>query len=94
MKKLILAIGLLGVFGINTFAAVTINYFNRDSQVWTWKVKIDGLTKEIVFNGSTTAAITIQGSGKKATVQTKCGEVEVSDGAKIEIKDGCLKFVN
>jgi hypothetical protein len=93
MKKVILAIGLLSVFGINAFASVTINFFNRDSQVWTWKVKIDGLTKEIVFNGSTTSKLTIQGSATKATVQTKCGEVEVSDGAKIEIKDGCIKFV-
>lgn len=94
MKKTILAFGLLSVFGMNTFAAVYIKYYNKDSQVWTFKVKMDGQNKEVKFEGSTTSAVTIQGSGTKAIVETKCGNVEVANDSKIEIKDGCIKFVN
>lgn len=94
MKKIILSAILLTLFGINAFASVYIQYYNKDSVKHTFKVKMDGQTKEVVFNASTSGAATIGGSGKKGIIETKCGDVEISDGAKIEIKDGCIKITN
>ena len=94
MKKIIISVGLLAVLGVNVFGSIYIRYYNKDSQKHTFKVKMDGQTKEVVFNASTSGAATIGGSGTKGVIETKCGEVEVSDNSKIEIKDGCIKFVN
>jgi hypothetical protein len=54
---------------------------------------MDGSTKEVTFNGSTTSASTIQGSGKKAVIETSCGNVEIKDDSKIEIVKGCIKVL-
>ena len=70
MKKTILALGLVSLFGMNAFASVYIRYYNKDSQVWTFKVKMDGQNKEVTFNGSTSGAATIGGSGTKAIVRS------------------------
>jgi len=94
MNKTILALGLVSLFGMNAFASVYIRYYNKDSQTWTFKVKKDGSTTEVTFNGSTSGAATIGGSGTKAVITAKCGDVQGSDNAKIEIKDGCIKVVN
>ena len=94
MKKVILSMTLVAMFGVNAFGAIYIKYYNKDSQKHTMTVKMDGSTKSVTFNGSTSGAATVQGSGTKGVIQTKCGDVEISDGAKIEIKDGCIKFVN
>lgn len=94
MKKIILSLGLTAVFGVNAFGAIYIKYYNKDSQKHTFKVRMDGQTKEVTFSGSTTSAATIQGSGTKGIIETKCGDVEITDNSKIEIKDGCIKFVN
>ena len=84
---------LIALLGINAFAAVYIKYYNKDSQQHVFTVKMDGHTKQVTFNGSTSGATSIDGSGTKAIVQTKCGDVEVVNDSKIEIKDGCIKFV-
>lgn len=94
MKKIVLSTILLAMFGVNAFASIYIKYSNKDSEKHTMTVKMDGSTKSVTFNSSTTGATSIGGSGTKAIVQTKCGDVEITDGAKIEIKDGCIKFVN
>lgn len=74
-------------------AAVYIKYYNKDSQKYVWKVQMDGSTKEVTFNGGTTSAATIQGSGKVATIETPCGKVEIKDDSKIEISKGCIKVL-
>ena len=94
MMKIILSVVLLALFGVNAFASVYIKYYNKDSQKHTFVVKLDGQTKEVTFNGSTSGATSIQGSGTKAIVKINCGDVEVADNSKIEIKNGCIKFVN
>jgi hypothetical protein len=94
MKKIILSTLFVSLLGVNSFATVYIKYYNKDSVKHKFVVKMDGRTKEVEFSGSTSGATTIQGSGTKAIVVTKCGEVEVNDNSKIEIKDGCIKFVN
>jgi hypothetical protein len=75
------------------FASVYIQYYNKDSQKYVMKVQMDGLTKEVTFDSSRTAASTIQGSGKLAVIETSCGKVEIKDNSKIEIKDGCIKVL-
>ena len=85
MKKTILSLGLITLLGANAFASIYIKYYNKDSVKHTFKVKKDGQTTEVVFNASI---------GTKGVIETKCGDVEISDNAKIEIKDGCIKFVN
>lgn len=94
MKKVILSVGLLALLGVNAFASIYIKYYNKDSVKHTFKVKKDGQTMEVEFNASTSGATTIGGSGTKGVIETKCGNVEISDNSKIEIKDGCIKFVN
>jgi hypothetical protein len=94
MKKIVISTALVLTFGINTFASVYIKYYNKDSETHTMSVKMNGSTKTVEFRGSTSGATTIGGSGTTAIIETKCGNVEISDGAKIEIKDGCIKFVN
>jgi hypothetical protein len=79
------------IYSSTVFAAVTLNYYNKDSKSYKWKVNMDGSSKEVSFDASKTSATTIQGSGKKAVIETDCGKVEVEDGMKIEIKDGCIK---
>ncbi len=74
------------------FASVYIQYYNKDSQKHVMKVQMDGMNKEVTFNGSTTGAATIQGSGKAAVIETACGKVEIKDDTKIEIKNGCIKI--
>ena len=93
MKKITMSALLITLFGINAFASVYIRYYNKDSVKHVFVVKMDGQTKKVEFNASTSGATSIGGSGTKAIVQTKCGDVEIADNSKIEIKDGCIKFV-
>jgi hypothetical protein len=94
MKKITITAMLVLTFGINAFASVYIKYYNKDSATHKMTVKMNGSTKTVEFRGSTTGAATIQGSGDTAVIVTKCGEVTIKTDSKIEIKDGCIKFVN
>lgn len=80
-------------FAHPSIASVYIKYSNNDSDKHVMKVQMDGQTKEVTFNGNTTGAATIQGSGKVATIETPCGKVEIKDDSKIEIKKGCIKIL-
>ena len=93
MKKLLTVIILLiGLLAISTAleAAVTIRYYNKDSKSHKMEAKMSGSTKYVTFESSRTASVTIQGSATKVKIETSCGTVEVEDGDKIEIKDGCI----
>lgn len=94
MKKITITAVLILTFGINAFASVYIKYYNKDSTTHTMTVKMNGSTKTVEFRGSTSGATSIQGSGDTAVIVTKCGEVTIKNDSKIEIKDGCIKFVN
>jgi hypothetical protein len=91
MKKLILTSAAICAFAVSSFAAVTIHYYNKDGKSHTFKVKIDGSTKEVTFNSSTTSDVTIQGGATECIIISSCGEVHIKAGDKIEIKDGCIK---
>ena len=89
MKKMILSAALL-MLACNAFCSVYIQYENKDSKAYTMKVRMDGQDKEVTFDNAT-AAVTIQGGNKTCTIETSCGTVEVKDGDKVIIKDGCIK---
>ncbi len=90
MKKLFFVAVLFLFISSALEAAVTIRYYNKDSKEHTMKVKISGSSKEVKFGSSRTASVTVQGGATECIIYTSCGEVKVKDGAKIEIKDGCI----
>ena len=92
MKKIIATLLLTASFSSVALGAVTIRYYNKDSKAHKLNVQMDGNKKEVVFDGSKTSSVTIQGSGRVCIIETPCGKVEVKDGATIEIKDGCIKI--
>lgn len=93
MKKTMFTMMVGLVLCANAVAAVSIRYYNKDSVDHKFSVKMNGSTKSVEFGKSRTATTTIQGSDTSAKIMTKCGEVTVNDGAKIEIKDGCIKIL-
>lgn len=93
MKKIIPLLIICVCVSTQLLAAVTISYYNKDSKTYKWKVTMDGNSKEVIFDGSKTSAVTVQGTGKVCVIETACGKVEISDGMKIEIKDGCIKIL-
>lgn len=90
MKKLIILSVLMLVSFTSSFAAVTIRYYNKDSKSYTFKVNLDGNSKEVTFDASKTSSVTVQGSGTVCKIETSCGTIEIKDGMSIEIKDGCI----
>jgi hypothetical protein len=93
MKKFALIILAIAFTSSTLFAYVTINYYNKDSKQYKWKVTMDGNSKEIIFDAGKTAVVTVQGSGTSCVIETPCGKVTIKDRMKIEIKDGCIKIL-
>jgi hypothetical protein len=88
MKKLstLVALG-ISLFSLSASAAVTLAYYNRDSQKHTFSVVCSGSQYTVSFDASTTSSTTIQGSAP-CTVKTGSGEVVFKGDAKIEIEKG------
>lgn len=93
MKKQLMVLMAIALFAVASVAygAVTLRYYNKDSQSYTFKAKIAGSTKEVKFGGSQTSSVTIQGGSSTAVISCECGDVEVSAGDYIEIKNGCIE---
>ena len=89
-KKAVLLLMMLFLIVQVVNAAVTIRYYNKDSKTHKFKVKIAGSTRTVEFGSSKTATLTIQGGSEECIIYTDCGEVKVSEGDKIIIKDGCI----
>lgn len=71
--------------------AFTISYYNKDSKNYTMEVKSNGSTQKVEFNSSTSGSTSIQTSASEVEIKTECGWVKVKNGAKVTIKDGCIK---
>lgn len=82
-----LAIAAVTLFSLTASAAVTVQYYNRDSKKHEFVATCSGSKSKAVFDSSTTSSYTIQGSGP-CVVQTGGGDVTLKGGEKIEIKDG------
>ena len=88
MKKLSAALVIAGsLFSLTASAAVTVRYYNRDSQKYTFTARCSGSDYQVSFDGSTTSSVTIQGSGP-CTVKSKGADVVLKGDENIEIKDG------
>jgi hypothetical protein len=90
MKKMILSVAFLLV--ANIASAYTIKYYNNDSKSYKMEVRSNGSTQTVEFSSSTTSSASIQTSASEVEIKTECGWVKVKDGAKITIKDGCIKI--
>lgn len=93
MIKQFFAILLLAVLMTQSVqAAVSLRYYNKDSQTHKMDVKISGSSKTVTFGSSRSSSVTIQGGSSSADIKTSCGTVTVKSGDKIEIKKGCIKI--
>jgi len=90
IKTLLLSVAFLLV--ANMASAFTIRYYNNDSQNYTMEVRSNGSTQKIEFTSSTTGSTSVQTSASEIEIKTSCGWVKVKDGAKISIKNGCIKI--
>lgn len=92
MKKLILLTA-ASLLAFGSYAGIYIQYENKDSEAYTFKVSTCGSTTEVKFEKAT-SAVTIQSGCDKCIIETKCGKIEVKNNAKVVIKDGCIKVTN
>lgn len=87
--KALLSVAFLFIASIAS--AFTIDYYNKDSQKYTMEVRSNGSTQKVEFSASTSSAASIQTSASEVEIKTSCGWVKVKNGAKVIIKDGCIK---
>lgn len=90
LKTIFLSVAFLLV--ANLASAFTIRYYNNDSKNYTMEVRSNGSTQKIEFTSSTTGSTSVQTSASEIEIKTECGWVKVKDGAKISIKNGCIKI--
>lgn len=83
---------LMFLFITNIVSAFSVPYYNKDSKTYTFEVRINGSTREIEFKGSTSGTAHCPPSADKCEIKTACGWVEVKNGQKVIIKDGCLSI--
>lgn len=89
LKQILLSVAFL--FVVQIASAFTIRYYNQDSKNHTMEVRSNGSTQKIEFTSSTTGSTSVQTSASEIEIKTECGWVKVKDGAKISIKNGCIK---
>ena len=75
---------------INIASAYSVRYYNKDSKSYKMDVKVNGSTKTIDFKSSTTSTASVSTSSDKIEIKTNCGWIEVKNGSKISIKNGCI----
>lgn len=81
------------LFFVSSIAsAFSVPYYNKDSKTYTFEVRINGSTREITFNASTSGTAHCPPTADKCEIKSSCGWVEVKNGQKVVIKDGCLKI--
>lgn len=90
MKLKMMFLSLAFIFLANVASAFTIKYYNKDSKNHTMEVKSNGSTQKVEFRSSTSGSTSIQTSASVVKIKTSCGWVEVEDGDKVTIKDGCI----
>ncbi|MFO1251943.1 MAG: hypothetical protein U1E77_12645 [Inhella sp.] len=72
-------------------AAVSVQYYNRDSQIHIWEAWCGGSRYSVRFDANASGTTTIPGEGP-CRVKTPHGEVRLGQGAHIEIKDGKIRI--
>ncbi|HND12573.1 MAG TPA: hypothetical protein PKO07_21695 [Pseudomonadota bacterium] len=92
MKKLSTLVAVaMTLLPLAASAAVTVRYYNRDSQKHTYPAVCSGSQYTVSFDGSTTSSTTIQGSSP-CTVKTPAGDVVLKGGENIEIQNGKISI--
>lgn len=90
LKQILLSVAFLLI--VQVASAFTVRYYNQDSKSYSMEVRSNGTTQKIEFGGSTTSSTSVQTSASEVEIKTECGWVKVKDGAKISIKNGCIKI--
>lgn len=90
MKKLYFTSLALIAISMSSFADVPFRALNQDEKALTFKVKIDGVVKEVTFESNKAAMFTIKGTATECVLITSCGEVAIKSGSSLVIKDGCV----
>ena len=93
MKKYVsgLAFAALLFSAIPSFAAVTLHYYNNDTEDRTYKVIIDGLPQMVTFKKQCTDFVIIHGAETKAVIETLQGKIEISNNEQIKIINGMIR---
>ena len=93
-RKITFVTSIIALLAVSfTYAAIngiSLRYYNKDSNTYVYDIKIGGRTTKLELGGSRTATVTIQVGSNSDVIVTNCGEITVSDGTNIEIKDGCI----
>jgi hypothetical protein len=91
-KTSLLWIALLASISQLSFAAVTVDYQNRDSKEYIFTAECSGSRSSITFRSGTTGAATLQGSAP-CIVKTATAEVTLNGGEDVEIRNGEIKIL-
>ncbi len=83
MKKLIVSLAVFFAFVENSFGAVCFRYYNKAGKAHTFKVKIDGVHKEITFNSVKTDSFTVHSGARECVMCTSCREVTIEGGWRL-----------
>ena len=92
MKAKLIMLFAVMFLAVNIVSAYSVRYYNKDSKSYKMDVKVNGSTKTIEFKASTTSTASVSTSSDKIEIKTECGWVEVKNGSKIEIKNGCISI--
>jgi hypothetical protein len=87
-----IAVWLASVGSSVGWAAVTVDYQNRDSKEHIFAAECSGVRSSITFRSGTTSAATLQGSAP-CTVKTEHGDVILKGGEDVEIRNGEIKIM-
>jgi hypothetical protein len=87
-----IAVLLASIVSSVSWAAVTVDYQNRDSKEHIFAAECSGMRSSITFRSGTTSAATLQGSAP-CTVKTEHGDVILKGGEDVEIRNGEIKIM-
>ena len=72
-------------------AAVSVQYYNRDSQIHVWPALCGGSRYTVRFDANASGTTTIPGEGP-CVVETPAGKVRLGQGAQIQIHKGTIQI--
>ncbi len=92
MKHLILTFATLGIMICSVSAQIRFSYDNQDNQSYTFKMRIGNERRAHTFEAVTQKEVTIETTESTIYIASKCPEVPVKNGTRLEIAEGCLRI--
>jgi hypothetical protein len=92
MKILVLvAFSLIG-FMASVKAQISFTYDNLDNQSYTFKLRNGSERTAVTFEPGLNKEMVIQAAESTVYIASKCPEVPIKNGARVEIAQGCLRL--